>query len=63
VFVFALFDLVDLNLHSQVEFSLQLPQLLFIVFDKAFLRELKLSLEFFNLFLKVFLFFLNVSNI
>ena len=63
VFVFALFDLVDLNLHSQVKLSLQLPQLLFVVFDEAFLGELKLSLELFDLFLKVFLFFLNVGNI
>lgn len=63
VFVFALFDLVDLNFHSQVKLSLQLPQLLFVIFDEAFLGELKLSLELFDLFLKVFLFFLNVGNI
>lgn len=63
VFVFALFDLVDLDLHSQVQLSLQLPQLLFVVFDEAFFGELKLSLELFDSFLKVLLFFLNVSNI
>jgi hypothetical protein len=36
VFIFALLDLVDFHLHSQVELSLQLPQLLFVVFDEAF---------------------------
>jgi len=36
VFIFALLDFVDFHLHSQVELSLQLPQLLFVVFDEAF---------------------------
>ena len=36
VFIFALLDFVDFDLHSQVELSLQLPQLLFVVFDEAF---------------------------
>ena len=36
VFIFALLNFVDFDLHSQVELSLQLPQLLFVVFDEAF---------------------------
>jgi hypothetical protein len=36
VFIFALLNFVDFHLHSQVELSLQLPQLLFVVFDEAF---------------------------
>lgn len=63
VLVFALFDLVDFDFHSEVELSLKTLQLKLVALDQRRLLEVELLLQVLDLGLEVGLLFLNLSNV
>lgn len=63
VLVFALFNLVNLNLHSQLKLIMQLLQLVFVRVDQLSFLEFQSVTQIINSGLKSLLLLINISNI